>query len=130
MDAVAIAEGREIYEGKAPTDRERLANAFESITENDIERKKLKEYKANIEKMNAETEKLKKLKAEIKELTFGKGKKDPQKLKEFRAEATKTENRINTYDKMLLDLEASSVFKGVLLREKQEAYKRAAEKGR
>ena len=129
MDAVAIAEGREMYEGKAPTDRERLANALESITENDIERKKLKEYKANIEKMNAETEKLKKLKAEIKELTFGKGNKGPQKLKELRTEATKTENRINIYDKLLLDLEASSVLKGVLMREKQKVYKRAAEKG-
>ena len=42
MDAVAIAEGREMYEGKAPTDRERLANALESITENDKEREKLK----------------------------------------------------------------------------------------
>jgi hypothetical protein len=130
MDAVAIAEGREIYEGKAPTDRERLANALESITENDIEKKKLEEYKANIEKMNAETEKLAQFKAEIKELTFGKGKKDPQRLKELKAEATKTENRINTYDKMLLDLEASSVLKGVLMREKQKAYQKAAEKGR
>ena len=57
---------------------------------------------------------------------FGKGKKDPQKLKALREEATKTENRINTYDKKLLNLEASSVLKGVLLREKQKAYKRAA----
>ena len=130
MDAEAIAEGREMYDVKPPSDRERLANALESVAQNDIERKKLNEYKASIEKMNAETEKLKKLKAEIKELTFGKGKKDPQKLKTLRAEATKTENRINTYDKMLLNLEASSVLKGVLLREKQKAYKRAAEKGR
>ena len=130
MDAVAIAEGREMYDVKPPSDRERLANALESVAQNDIERKKLNEYKANIEKMNAESEKLKKLKAEIKELTFGKGKKDPQKLKALREEATKTENRINTYDKKLLNLEASTVLKDILLREKKKAYQKAAAKGR
>lgn len=130
MDAVAIAEGRDMYEGKPPSDRERLANALESVAQNDIERKRLNEYKANIEKMNAETEKLKKLKAEIKELTFGKDKKDPQRLKTLREEATKTENRINTYDKKLLNLEASTVLKDILLREKKKAYQKAAAKGR
>jgi hypothetical protein len=130
MDEEAIREGREMDESKAPTDRERLANALESITENEIEKKKLAEYKAKIEKMNAETEKLAKLKAEIKELTFGKGEKNPEKLKNLRSEATKTENRINTYDKQLLNLEATTALKNVLQREKQKAYKRAAEKGR
>ena len=130
MDEEAIREGREMDEGKAPTDRERLANALESITENEIEKKKLAEYKAKIEKMNAETEKLAQLKAEIKELTFGKGEKNPEKLKNLRSEATKTENRINIYDKQLLNLEATTALKNVLQREKQKAYKRAAEKGR
>ena len=131
MDELAEREGREIVEPKVMSDRELLVNALESIAQDHAERKKLEEYKANIDKLNAESEKLARLKAEIKELTFGKDKtkRDPQKLKELRAEATKTENRINIYDKRLLNLETASVLKDVLQREKRKAFKAAAERG-
>ena len=58
MDDEAIREGREMYEGKAPSDRERLANALESVAQNDIERNRLKEYKGKIAELDAQQEKL------------------------------------------------------------------------
>ena len=51
MDELAEREGREIVEPKVMSDREILANALESIAQDDAERKKLEEYKANIEKL-------------------------------------------------------------------------------
>lgn len=51
MDELAEREGREIVEPKVMSDREILVNALESIAQDDAERNKLKEYKANIEKL-------------------------------------------------------------------------------
>ena len=51
MDELAEREGREIVEPKVMSDRELLVNALESIAQDDAERKKLEEYKANIEKL-------------------------------------------------------------------------------
>ena len=130
IDEQAEREGTERVGVEPLSNREILANALESIAQNEIEQKKLTEYKDNINKMNAESAKLAELKKEIKELTFGKGKKNPEKLKTLKAEATKTENRINLYDKKLLSLETASVLKDVLEREKRKAYSRAAQKGR
>ena len=86
IDEQAEREGTERTEVKPLSDREILANALESVAQNDIERNKLKEYKSNIDKMNAESAKLVELKKEIKELTFGKGEKNPEKLKAIKAE--------------------------------------------
>lgn len=130
IDEQAEREGTERVGVEPLSNREILANALESIAQNEIEQNKLKEYKDNISKMNTESAKLAELKKEIKELTFGKGEKNPEKLKALKAEATKTENRINLYDKKLLSLETASVLKDVLEREKRKAYSRAAQKGR
>ena len=62
------------------TDREVLANAFESVAQNDVEKAKLKDYRENIDRLNAEEEKLMKLRAEIKELSFAKGARDISKI--------------------------------------------------
>lgn len=40
-------------------------------------------------------------------MSFSKGKRDTAKLKELRDEAAKTANRINTYDRQLLNLEST-----------------------
>lgn len=112
------------------SNRSILASALQSVAQNDVEKRRLDEYKSRIEMLNAEETKLTGLKAEIKELTFGKGDKDPTKLKALKEEARKTEARINFHDKKLLELEAIEALKVVLQREKQKAYKRAAEKGR
>lgn len=130
MDELAEREGRGRMGVEPLSDREILAGALEGAAVNDIERNKLAEYRASIDRMNAESAKLAELKKEIKELTFGKGKKDPERLKALKSEATKTENRINVYDKKLLGLETASVLKDVLEREKKKAYSRAAQKGR
>lgn len=115
---------------KKTSNREILANALDTMVQNDIERKKLEQYKKNIALMDAEEKKLTDLNAKIKELSFAKGARDIQKIKELKSEAIKTTNRINTYDRTLLNLEGTAALKGVLEREKQKAYKRAEEKGR
>ncbi len=118
------------YQKKKTSNREILANALDTMVQNDIERKKLEQYKKNIALMDAEEKKLTDLNAKIKELSFAKGARDTQKIKELKSEAIKTTNRINTYDRTLLNLEGTAALKGVLEREKQKAYKRAEEKGR
>ena len=112
------------------TDREVLANAFESVAQNDVEKAKLKDYRENINRLNTEEEKLVKLRAEIKELSFAKGARDITKIAELRQEAEKTANRIGIYDKRLLTLEASKPLRAVLEREKQKSYNRAKAEAR
>ena len=112
------------------TDREVLANAFESVAQNDVEKAKIKDYRENIERLNAEEEKLLKLRSEIKELSFAKGARDISKIAELRQEAEKTANRIGIYDKRLLKLEASKPLRAVLEREKQKSYNRAKAEAR
>lgn len=110
-----------------------LANALESTAQNDIEKKYISDYQANIEKINAEQEKLSKLRAEIKDMSFSKGARDDswkQKMNKLRDEATKTANRINTYDKKLFKLESAKPLKDVLDREKALAVKKAEVAGR
>ena len=107
-----------------------LANALESAAQNDIERKKLTEYKGKIEAMDAEERKLYELRAQIRELSFAKGKRDTEQLAELKSEATKSANRINTYDKQLLNLEAATPLQNVLTREKERAKQRAEKRGR
>ena len=87
------------------TTRSLLADALESTAQNEAEKEKLAEYKGRIDMLNAEEKKLAQLKGELKELTFGKGAKDPARAKALREEIVKTENRIHLHDKKLLQLE-------------------------
>jgi hypothetical protein len=111
------------------SNRSLLANAFEGIAKPE-EQKKVQEYKDKIALINAEEKKLRELNAQIKELSFAKGPKDTKKLKELRFDANQAANRINTYDKQLLRLEASQPLQDVLAREKKLAYQRAEKKGK
>ena len=108
--------------------RNLLANALEGTVSNDVERKKLAEYKKKIALITAEEEKLTELRRQIKELSFSKGKRDSEKLKKLREEATKTANRINTYDRQLLSLESTTALKNVLEREKKKVAERQKKK--
>lgn len=112
------------------SNRSLLANALESVAQNDIERNKLKEYKGKISLIEAEQTKLAELRSKIKEMSFAKGERDMDALKKLQFEANQTANRINTYDRQLLNLESTKALKGVLEREKQMAYKRAEQRGR
>jgi len=110
------------------SNRSLLANALESAAQNDIEREKLRQYKQKIDLINAEEQKLHDLREQIKELSFKKGPRDTQAIKSLQFEANQAANRINTYDKQLLNLESTKALKGVLEREKALARKRDAQK--
>ena len=112
------------------SNRSLLANAFESVAQNEIEKQKIQEYKGRIERIHAEEQKLAELNQKIKELSFAKGTKDTKAITDLQIEKKQTENRINTLDKILLQLEASKPLQNVLQREKKMAYKRAEQKGR
>ena len=111
------------------SNRALLANAFEGVAKNDIERKRLADYKAKIDQINAAERKLQELNRQIREMTFGNGEKDADALKTLRAEAHKTANRIDTYDRQLLRFEASKPLQNLLDREKKHAYAQARQRG-
>ena len=122
-----------LYQDRAEesvSNRSLLANAFEGVAQNEIERNKIKEYKDKIGLVNAEEKKLRQLNEQIKELSFTKGPKDTKKIRELQFEATQTANRISTYDKILLRLEASKPLQDVLNREKEMVRKREKQKGK
>ena len=112
------------------SNRSLLANAFEGLAKDDTERNKIREYKEHIALINEEEKKLRKLNEQIKELSFAKGPRDTKKIKALRFDAVQAANRINTYDKQLLRLEASKPLQNVLNREKKLAYKKAEERGK
>lgn len=108
--------------GEDTSIRTLLANAFDSVITNPVEKQKLQEYRQNIEKMNEQEAKLRELKAQIKELSFAKGPRDKAKIAALQEEARKTENRINTYDGILLRFEASKPLQQIVDREKAKVY--------
>ena len=116
--------------GEDTSPRALLSNALETITTNPIEKQKLQEYKEQVAMLNAEEQKLNELRNQIKKLPFGKENYDPAKYRELQFEANMTANLINTYDRMLLRLEASKPLQNVLAREKKMAYDRGVQKGK
>ena len=117
-------------EGAPLTNREVLANALESATQSQEELERLKEYKKNIKELNKKAYVLSKLKEDIKRLSFAKGQKDTAKIAQLKEKAGKIERSINYYDRQLTKLEAMKPIKDLVQRERQQAYKAAAEKGR
>ena len=106
------------------SNRSLLANALESVAKNDIERGKIQEYKEKIGLINAEEKKLQELNLLLK------AESNPKRMREIQFDAQQTANRINTYDRQLLRLEASRPLKDVLTREKKMAYDRGVQKGK
>ena len=125
-------DGQVLYSDRdveSVSNRSLLANAFEGVAQNDIEKQKIQEYKGKIDLIEAEERKLYELNQKIKDLSFSKGPRDTDAINALQDEARKTANRINTYDKQLIRLEASKPLRDVLEREKKRAYKRAEKKG-
>ena len=112
------------------SNRSLLANALEAAAKNDIERNKIQEYKSKIALIETEEKKLRELNAQIKELSFAEGPRDTKRIKDLRFDANQASNRINTYDKQLLRLEASKPLQDVLEREKKKAYQKAEKRGK
>ena len=106
------------------SNRSLLANALESVAKNDIERRKIQEYKEKITLINAEEENLRALNEQLRI------ERNPENIKVLRFEANQAANRINTYDRQLLRLEASKPLKDVLTREKKMAFDRGVQRGR
>ena len=133
MKDSVLYEGQVLYQDRdhdSFSNRSLLANALESVAQNEIERNKLKEYKEKISLIESEQAKLAELRGKIKELSFATGPRDTDAINKLRFAENQTANRINTYDRQLLNLEATTALKGVLEREKQMAYKRAEQKGK
>ena len=122
------ADYRDPEGGKS--NRSLLAKALENVAQNDIEKNKLKQYKEKIGLIEAEQAKLGELKAKIRELSFAKGARDTEAIKQLQFDAKQTENRINTYDRQLLNLEATTALKNVLEREKEMARKKEQQKAK
>ena len=101
-----------------------LANALESVAQNDIERNKLAQYKEKIALIETEEQRL----SEIQKQLFTKGAVEPTERKALQFEAKQIANRINTYDRQLLNLESTTALKNVLNREKALAMKKQREK--
>ena len=112
------------------SNRSLLANAFEGVAKNDLEKQKIQEYKGQISLINAEEQKLSELNQKIKDLSFAKGPKDTKAIRDLQFEARQTANRINTRDKILLRLEASKPLQDVLTREKEMVRKREQQKSK
>ena len=120
------------YQKKPVSNRSLLANALESAAQNDIEKNKLAQYKSKIELIESEQAKLAEVRAKANEIRFTKGRTpdETKKMKALDFEANQIANRINTYDRQLLNLESTTALKNVLQREKAQAYKRAEQKGK
>lgn len=117
-------------DSNAISNRTLLANALESVAQNDIEKNKLSQYKAKVALIESEQAKLEKIRAEANALRFTKGRTtaETKKMRDLDAEANQIANRISTWDKQLLNLESTKAIKNVLEREKEMLRKRLGQK--
>lgn len=115
---------------KTVTNRTLLADALESTVKDEIERKRLTEYKEAITEIESAQEQLTEIRAKIKEMSFAKGPRDTKTINALRFEANKLANRISVLDGKLLRLESMGAIKGVLEREKARAYEKAKQEGK
>ena len=107
--------------------RSLLANAFESVAQDDTERKKLAEYKAQIAVVNAKEQRLREINAKLFQSNTPIPKSERIKLQD---EAVKLRNQITIYDSQLLRLEASKPLQNVLNREKAKVRKQMKEQAK
>ena len=129
MKDSVLNEGQPMYSDRdtdVVSNRTILANALESAAQNDIEKSKLQLYKDKIALIESEQKKLNEIREKANKLRFTKGRTpgETKQMRDLDAEATQLANRINTYDKQLLNLESTKALKGVLEREKALLRKR------
>jgi hypothetical protein len=122
------------HRGSGKSNRSLLANALESATQHESEAKRLAEYKEKIDLIDAEEQRLREIRAKIYDLSFAPrddgAKRDNEAIRELSDEANKIANRINTYDRQLLRLEATAPLKALLEREKEKARKSEKQKNK
>ena len=128
MQKSVLKDGQALYSTQETdniSNRDMLANAFETLAQNSEEYKMIQDYKNHIRLLNEYEEKLSKLNAEIREITFGKeGERDYKRLRELQAKAKEMAGHINRHDKKLIEMEASAPLRKVIEQErKKEAQK-------
>ncbi len=132
FDAGIIDEfGNKIFSDRNPTEtsnRSLLVNALESTTQNEWEKRRLKEYKDKIQEIEQDEQKLREVNAQLKKLETANNPKDKPKIRELRAEKLHAEKRLDIRDTQLLRLEATKPLQDLLKREKDKAFKGLVEK--
>ena len=127
MKKSVIDEGQAMYsthETDNVSNRDLLANAFETITNGSEEYKLIQRYKSYIAELNSLENKLSEFNRQIRKIRFTEGEYDAEKLRKLESEAKKIADAINKYDQYLLSLEASGPLRKVIERErKKEAQK-------
>ena len=106
------------------TDRDMLANAFETISKSSAEYEMIQDYKSNVDRLNKLERELDEVNQAIRKVRFVKGEYNKEKLKVLEGKADRLAKSITKYDKMLLNMEASEPLRKVIVRErKKEAQK-------
>lgn len=105
------------------TSRDILANALETVAQNEDERRALQKYRANIQKTVALEEEVTKSRSELRDLRAKKGKTQAEKdrIIALQNAIAKAEADIKNYDSTLLKLEAAKPVKDMLARERTRA---------
>lgn len=107
------------YQQKSVSNRSLIADAPESVAQNDSERAKLKQYKEKIALLSAEEAKLSEIRTKLEELSAVSNAKDNEEIKNLRFEKNRSVNRINSYDRFLIDLEKTTELHNILTLEKE-----------
>lgn len=103
------------------SDRDFLANAPEGIAANEIEAKRLTEFREQLAKVAELKQKQQALNAQLDELRASKDAKDVEKRRRLQDEAVQTENRLTVLEEKLRRMEASAPLQSILKREKNAA---------
>lgn len=119
------------YSEKAePSNRELLANALLSITENAKERESLENYKRLLGNLNSMQDRLDAVNRKIYDIMQKKVKAETGEMKRLQDTSKELTEQLQKYDKKLLNLESTSVLKKVLEREKRKAFSKGRAEGR
>ena len=107
--------------------RQLLADAFDELVQTPKEQELMDQYRANISKVEEVQDRLKKVRGKIRELSKGKGNK--AKIDALNKTAADLAKLIDSYDRKLLEMEASKPLRDVLARAKSDAYQKAKQRG-
>lgn len=113
-----------------PVTRAELAEKLMELTSNPIEKERLTDYIANAGKLDELQTKLQKLNSELKKLPAADKATDKatkEKIAALRLEAQKTANRLDTYERKLVNLEATAPIKALMQRQSDKAYQRGTQ---
>ena len=103
------------------SNRDLLANAFETLSRSSIEYEMIQDYKKQIKLQNMLDEELSKLNEQIHEMRFTKGKYDAEKIRKLEAKAERIAKDINKIDMTLVNMETAEPLRKLIQRERKIA---------